>query len=180
MSCVCPPSLYHEGETDYYLPYRADTAHWMIQGNFGPFGHEYELDFEMPEGTEIVAARAGVVSNLMESCPNCSCWFVEDCACCGLANFVVIDHGDGTYAVYAHLQLDGVLVDLGEPVERGQPIALSGNTGNSTFPHLHFAVAGPGGGRLGPSPEGTMEISFVDVCGDGVPLAPTLYFSRNR
>ncbi len=56
------------------------------------------------------------------------------------ANFVQIMHDDGTYAIYAHLQLDTVRVKPGQRVARGEYIANSGNTGFSSGPHLHFAV----------------------------------------
>ena len=56
------------------------------------------------------------------------------------ANFIRILHDDGSMALYAHLAADGVLVRQGQQVQAGQRIGLSGNTGYSTAPHLHFAV----------------------------------------
>ena len=47
-------------------------------------------------------------------------------------------HADGSMAVYAHLQLESVVVSVGQGVDTGQRIAASGNTGYSTGPHLHF------------------------------------------
>jgi murein DD-endopeptidase MepM/ murein hydrolase activator NlpD len=58
----------------------------------------------------------------------------------GRANFVRIVHDDGTMALYAHLKPEGVLVRAGQRVRRGQTIGLSGNTGFSGGPHLHFVV----------------------------------------
>jgi len=58
----------------------------------------------------------------------------------GRANFVRILHDDGSMALYAHLKSEGVLVRVGQRVRAGQPIGLSGNTGFTTGPHLHFAV----------------------------------------
>jgi len=57
-----------------------------------------------------------------------------------MGNYLTILHEDGTYADYLHLQFEGVTVELGDKVEAGDPIALSGNTGWSTGPHLHFIV----------------------------------------
>jgi hypothetical protein len=59
-------------------------------------------------------------------------------------NYVVIDHGNGEFSVYAHLQEGSIRVKQGEPVETGQIIAKVGNTGNSGAPHLHFQLMDSG------------------------------------
>ena len=56
------------------------------------------------------------------------------------ANFVVVLHSDGTTGEYFHLERGSARVHAGDRVERGQPLARSGNTGFSTAPHLHFGV----------------------------------------
>jgi murein DD-endopeptidase MepM/ murein hydrolase activator NlpD len=56
------------------------------------------------------------------------------------ANYVVIDHGDGTYAGYWHLEENGALVEVGDLVKVGDKIGKSGSTGFSTMAHLHFMV----------------------------------------
>jgi murein DD-endopeptidase MepM/ murein hydrolase activator NlpD len=56
------------------------------------------------------------------------------------ANNVRIVHADGTMAVYAHLQLESARVQVGVHVRAGQVLALSGDTGYTTGPHLHFCV----------------------------------------
>ena len=58
----------------------------------------------------------------------------------GEENFVFVDHGDGTFARYYHLDRDGALVAPGDAVAAGQPIARSGDSGASAGPHLHFDV----------------------------------------
>jgi len=58
----------------------------------------------------------------------------------GRANYVRILHDDGTMGLYAHLRPEGVLVRVGQRVRQGQQIGLSGNTGFTSGPHLHFAV----------------------------------------
>jgi murein DD-endopeptidase MepM/ murein hydrolase activator NlpD len=58
----------------------------------------------------------------------------------GRANFIRILHDDGTMALYAHLREEGALVRVGQRVRAGQQIGLSGNTGFTTGPHLHFVI----------------------------------------
>ena len=54
-----------------------------------------------------------------------------------LGNHVVVDHHDGTYALYAHLRRGSLAVAVGEDVAAGQQLAEVGNTGNTSEPHLH-------------------------------------------
>lgn len=56
-------------------------------------------------------------------------------------NLVVIDHGDGVFSHSAHLRAGSIVVEVGQPVRRGQVIARLGNSGNTTEPHLHFQLA---------------------------------------
>lgn len=125
----------------YHLPYQDGTSHRVIQGFNGKLSHSkenrYAVDFEMPVGTPVYAARGGVVIK------------TEDSNTIGgpskryekYSNYVVIQHADGTQAEYHHLKKNGVLVKLGDHVQKDQRIALSGNTGFSTGPHLHFSVS---------------------------------------
>lgn len=55
-------------------------------------------------------------------------------------NSVVLDIGNGLYALYAHLQPGTIPVEVGDRVSRGDELGLVGNTGNSSAPHLHFHV----------------------------------------
>ena len=55
-------------------------------------------------------------------------------------DYVMIDHGNGEYSLYAHMQPGGMRVKPGEVVKQGQPIGKLGSSGNSTEPHLHFQV----------------------------------------
>ena len=57
-----------------------------------------------------------------------------------MGDAVILDHGNGEYSVYAHLQPGSVTVRQGQAVKAGQPIAKLGSSGNSTEPHLHFQV----------------------------------------
>jgi len=83
-------------------------------------------------------------------------------------NHVVIDIGGGRYAFYAHVQPGSLRVKVGDKVKRGQVLALVGNSGNSTEPHLHFHIVdgiAPGTSTLGA--EGLpYAIEQFDVLGD--------------
>jgi len=125
----------------YDLPYQKGKSFMVYQGYNGKFSHQNEnsLDFTMPEGTEITAAREGKVIDVVQSnntgCPTISC--------ANLANYVSIMHSDGTIAQYFHLKQNGVKVKAGDTVNKGDVIALSGNTGWTNGPHLHFVCALP-------------------------------------
>lgn len=61
-------------------------------------------------------------------------------------NYIIINHHDGTYTLYAHGQAGSICVSQGQEVKQGQQIMRVGSTGNSTGPHLHFEVrVSPGG-----------------------------------
>ena len=122
----------------YALPYENKTTHLLIQGYFSHFSHKERaaLDFKMKRGTKILAARDGVVVRVK-----------EDGNKGGLnkkyrpyGNNIVIQHADGSRAGYWHLQYNGALVNVGDSVKTGQVIALSGKTGYTALPHLHFLV----------------------------------------
>ncbi|RYG52117.1 MAG: M23 family metallopeptidase [Chitinophagaceae bacterium] len=120
----------------YDLPFAKGRSYKIYQGYDGRLSHQNEksLDFTMPEGTEIFAAREGVVVKLIESnsesCPS------KDCI--KYNNELIIMHPDGTFAAYVHLKQNGALFNVGDSVKQGDLIAYSGNTGWSTGPHLHF------------------------------------------
>lgn len=86
-------------------------------------------DFAVPTGTQVVAAHGGTVvkagGNGAGDGP-------------AYGNAIVIKHGNGTFSQYAHLSR--IDVKIGQVVKTGQKIAKSGNTGNSSGPHLHFEI----------------------------------------
>jgi murein DD-endopeptidase MepM/ murein hydrolase activator NlpD len=132
------PYLRPDSSHIYTLPFAPNLRFKIIQGYNGRFSHkkQYALDFKMPEGTPIHAARGGVVIKVKQDSNKSgrTIKFAEH------GNFIVIYHEDGTLAYYYHLQQNGSKVKVGEQVTQGQFIALSGNTGWSTTPHLHFIV----------------------------------------
>jgi murein DD-endopeptidase MepM/ murein hydrolase activator NlpD len=140
----------HDHAAIYELPYAAGGGFRVTQGYNGTYSHtgpdQYAIDFKMPGGTPIHAARKGVVVKVKDDSdlggPNRK---YETCA-----NYILIQHPDGTLANYAHLQKSGCRVKLGQEVRAGDLIALSGNTGFTSGPHLHFSVfktRADGGGR---------------------------------
>jgi len=111
------------------------------QGFEGQFSHQdpenrYALDFATPEGTPVLAARAGVVMQVQALAGRTADALPQR----RRANFIRILHDDGSMALYGHLAADGIWVTPGQRVHAGQRIGLSGNTGYSTAPHLHFVV----------------------------------------
>jgi len=130
----------HDDDAIYALPYAEQESYRVLQGYGSRFSHtgreEFAVDFDMRVGTPVHAARSGVVARIEES-NSVGCW---DDGCGKHANFIVILHSDGTTGEYYHLDENGALVEVGDRVERGQKIGLSGNTGHTTMPHLHFAV----------------------------------------
>ncbi len=130
----------HDDELLYRFPYAVEKSYRVLQGYGSRFSHtgleKYAIDFKMDVGTPVHAARSGVVARVVES-NETGCW---DTGCGKFANYMVVLHDDGTTGEYYHLKKDGALIDVGERVVTGQKIALSGNTGHTTMPHLHFAV----------------------------------------
>ena len=130
----------HDDDHLYSLPYSSGRSYRVLQGYGSRFSHtgleEFAIDLDMPIGTPVHAARAGVVARVEESHSK-GCW--ED-GCGKYANYIVILHSDGTTGEYYHLDKDGAIVAVGDSVSQGQKIGYSGNTGHSTMPHLHFAV----------------------------------------
>ncbi|NBA94444.1 peptidoglycan DD-metalloendopeptidase family protein [Pseudomonas sp. R5(2019)] len=99
--------------------------------HFGPKGR-YAQDIAMPEGTPIIAARSGMVIKVEN---NQSGRGTDPSG-----NFVRVLHDDGSMGVYLHLMQGSVVVREGQRVGLGAALARSGNTGNSTGPHLHFVI----------------------------------------
>lgn len=122
----------------YQLPWKKGGTYNVFQGYNGTFSHQGEnaLDFSMDEGTEICAARDGIVITVEES--NSKTCMEPDCA--QYNNYILIYHSDGTFAVYTHIRKNGAVVSRGDEVKAGQMIGYSGNVGWSSGPHLHFSV----------------------------------------
>ncbi|WP_405603827.1 LysM peptidoglycan-binding domain-containing M23 family metallopeptidase [Streptomyces sp. NBC_01410] len=102
---------------------------YHLSGSMWSSGYHTGVDFAASTGTTVKAVGPGTVVS--------AGWGGA------YGNEVVIQHGDGSYSQYAHLS--SLAVSAGQSVSGGQQIGLSGSTGNSTGPHLHFEI------RTGPS-----------------------------
>src|SRR5436190_111257 len=128
-------------DADYTMPF-GPGRYVVMQGPHGTFSHfegsgsENAVDWTVPEGTIVCAARDGRVVGVRQD----SNIGGADRKFRPYANFVIIKHSDGTFAEYVHLKRGGAMVSLGDQVTTGQPIGLSGQTGFASKPHLHFDV----------------------------------------
>lgn len=147
-----------QATSSYVLPYETGTSHFVSQGNCTNGSHktgtgdQYGYDMLMPIGTILIASRGGTVTRLTDS-------FMDNTGVPGEENVVGITHDDGSEALYFHLAENGAMVAMQQVVGQGDVIALSGNSGNSTEPHLHYVVVGP----PGTGGVGTLPITFVNT-----------------
>jgi murein DD-endopeptidase MepM/ murein hydrolase activator NlpD len=128
----------HDDDIGYRLPYDSGKTFNLYQGPDGALSHQGKAayDFPMPRGTTVRAARGGWVGHVIDG-------FGEggnDKTFTQKANAVMILHDDGTVGVYLHLLRGGIRVKPGDVVSTGDVLALSGNSGLTTGPHLHFEV----------------------------------------
>jgi murein DD-endopeptidase MepM/ murein hydrolase activator NlpD len=143
------PRVAHDNSVLYQLPVASGRPVRVIQGYDGEFSHtdssRYAVDFDLPEGSPVHAARAGVVVQVIQTFTTAgtdASYREQD-----KANRVLVRHADGSFGYYGHLKPGGVVVQEGQSVTAGQLLALSGNTGFSRGPHLHFEVRGAMDGR---------------------------------
>ncbi len=120
------------GDSQFIWPVRGVVTSLFGMRDGSP--HE-GIDISVPEGTPVVAAGDGKVI------------FAADHGAYG--NVVIIQHADNYFTVYAHNSK--LLVQEGQTVKAGEKIALSGSTGRSSGPHLHFEV------RIGAKPQDPMR-----------------------
>lgn len=159
------PAARHQPEGAYRAPFALANNYPVTQAFPEVATHttrdsQYAVDMAMPVGTDIFAARGGVVFDIAASNFRGGLDPVRDGPS---ANVVRIMHDDGTYAIYAHLNTNTIRVRPGDRVQRGQYIADSGNTGFSSGPHLHFAVVRNAGMRIESVP-----VTFLGADSDSV------------
>jgi murein DD-endopeptidase MepM/ murein hydrolase activator NlpD len=95
-------------------------------------------------------------------------------------NSIILEIAPGVYAYYGHLQPDSITVAVGDHVTTGQVLALLGNTGNSSGPHLHFGLVDQPDPMLGLSLpmvfdqwslQGTFDLAAYEAAVDGDPAS---------
>ncbi|MDQ1537790.1 MAG: hypothetical protein QOE58_2183, partial [Actinomycetota bacterium] len=181
----------------YKLPYDHAETVQVTQGvrqgdHIAPWS-EWALDFaKMGAEFPVLASRSGAVlgarGDSTKQCESATCWTE--------ANYVVVDHGDGTSALYLHLKFGSVAVQSGQSVRQGESLGTANHTGWSTGPHLHLQV------EATPCADGTTSardacrrragwwftqsktVSFSDKdivakTRDGIPIVNKFYVSDN-
>ena len=162
------PRAVHDDSVVYQLPFAPDRPVRVIQGYDGTFSHNgpnrYAVDFDLPEGSPVHAARAGTVVQVVQhftAAGTDASYQQKD-----KGNRVLVRHSDGTLGYYGHLQPGSVVVKEGQYVTPWQLLGRSGNTGYSQGPHLHFEVRKPLDGKQSL----TIPVRFNTSRGVGVPL----------
>ena len=117
----------------YHVPVKDIDSFYISQGYNTNATHKNinAIDFAIPEGTKISAARAGIVYKVKEDGEK----YCLKKKCEKYGNYIIIYHEDGTFAEYGHLQKNGSVVEKGDKIEVGQHIGYSGNTGYSSGAH---------------------------------------------
>lgn len=164
----------HTPPKGYRFPWPKGKSFTVSQAAGGPItthldgASQNAVDFTMPIGTPVLAARAGTVVNFEDA-------FTVggmDPTLVDKANFVDVLHDDGTIATYAHLQAKSVVVQLGQAVAAGDKLGLSGSTGYTNGPHLHFAVW-----KLDSIYKGFTRVSIpIEFCTDGYARCSSLKY----
>jgi murein DD-endopeptidase MepM/ murein hydrolase activator NlpD len=136
------PTAQHPAGAVYQAPFSAGRDFPITQAYPDAITHQtldsvYAVDISMSVGTDILAARDGVVFDVAAHNYRGGLDLSRDGQA---ANIIRILHDDGTFSLYAHLNWNSIRVKPGDRVRAGQYIADSGNTGFTSGPHLHFAV----------------------------------------
>lgn len=154
---LTPPPSFTAGKLPRYvggyrLPFdgawRVHRTHYEMK-NDQAFAVDLVLDADHPRrggrntdyptyGLSIVADGPGVVAIAVDGIPDNEPNVVNGYEAHG--NFIVLDHGNGEFSLFAHLIPGSVRVRAGQVVGMGQELGLCGNSGHSTMPHLHWQV----------------------------------------
>ena len=145
-----------ETKNVYSLPLKKEDIVLAMSNLKVHFGHlSNAVDFIVPVGTKIFATRAGKIIAVKDDSKIGG--FKPEYIGNKYLNYISIQHDNDEISEYAHLKYNGSFVKKGQKVKSGQLIGLSGNTGYTSEPHLHFHVA-----KFNDSPTGwkTLKIKF--------------------
>jgi len=136
------PGASHQPDRAYRVPFSVGKNYPISQAYPDSMTHQapdsrHAVDIAMPIGTDVFAARGGVVFDVASKNYRAG---LDPHREGQAANIIFILHDDGTFAIYAHLNWNSIRVNPGDRVQTGEYIADSGNTGFSSGPHLHFAI----------------------------------------
>ena len=144
MGVNCQDADYiQNSDSPYVLPWEIGKTFVMGQVNCSDYSHsrgsynQFAYDIPMPIGTNLVAVQSGKVVGVVENFEDAQDGVIDRSLS---ANYISIEHPDGARALYLHLTINGALKSVGDNVNQGEVIALSGNSGWSSEPHLHFQL----------------------------------------
>ena len=144
MGVNCQDADYiQNSDSPYVLPWEIGKTFVMGQVNCSDYSHsrgsynQFTYNIPMPIGANLVAVQSGKVVGVVENFEDAQDGVIDRSLS---ANYISIEHPDGTRALYLHLTINGALKSLGDNVNQGEVIALSGNSGWSSEPHLHFQL----------------------------------------
>lgn len=137
----------------YAWPFPKGKSYKIVQGYNGSFSHNsensrYAIDFNLQVGDTVCAAEDGLVISILQE----NTIGGKKRKYRPYANYITLYHADGLITQYVHLVPHSALVKVGDQVEKGQPIGLSGKTGFTDGPHLHFNVYRPEIGKTPSAP----------------------------
>lgn len=142
LAASCDTAYPTVDETPYVVPFavgtRLQTGLANCSSSFHAAGQpdQFATDFDLSTGTPFVAARAGTVVFVQEDQPSLGGGSSNGIS----GNAVVVDHGDGTLALYLHSPENGIEVETGDLVATGDTLGVVGASGLAGYPHLHFIV----------------------------------------
>lgn len=147
--------------TDVGLPIPGNKAVRIIQGHHGTYSHDknysrYAIDFALKVGDTVFAAYEGFAFLVNEGYSKGG----KDIRYLDYANKIMVYNPDtGLFFQYSHLDYNGALIEQGDWVNQGEPIGISGMTGYTDIPHLHFNVMVPDSDIVGMK---SVPVDFVE------------------
>ncbi|MEM6646229.1 MAG: M23 family metallopeptidase [Bacteroidota bacterium] len=158
------PAATPDSSARYQWPFPEGRSYKVMQAYGGRFSHQsdfsrYAVDFALAVGDTVTAAREGVVIRVVEQHDRGG----NSRRYRPYANYVTLAHADGMMTQYVHLVQGGSFVAVGDSVQTGQPIGISGMTGFTSAPHLHFNTL-----RAVPEDAASFPVTFEQMAGEAL------------